>query len=152
MNKDLLKSMEQETLDLKCIKVVKDHFETTSNHEMQRQKWERMHTHLQYKRETFTRKFDKLIVENSWIRSKFQHKSHPCMLFNLAFYLRTHRIESKSQHLELTTLKKNNIVEDGGHLLIYHCATRCECYRMPLSKGKVVQQTNLWMIVLSLQV
>ncbi len=25
MNKDLLKSMEQETLDLKCIKVVKDH-------------------------------------------------------------------------------------------------------------------------------
>jgi len=82
---------------------------------MQRQKWERMHTHLQYKKKTFPRKLDKLIVEDNWIYSKFECKSHPCVLFNFAFYLHTDSIESKSQHSELTKLKKNNIVEDDGH-------------------------------------
>jgi hypothetical protein len=49
----------------------------------------------------------------------------------------------KSQWLELTTLKKNNIVEDGSHSLINHRATKSECYRMPSLKGKVVEQTSL---------
>jgi hypothetical protein len=65
------------------------------------------------------------------------------MLFNLAFYIHSHSIESKSQHSELTTLKKNNIVEDGGHSLINNHATRCECYRMLLLQAKVVEQTSL---------
>jgi hypothetical protein len=65
------------------------------------------------------------------------------MLLNLAFSIHTHSIESKSQCLELTTLKKNNIIEDGSHSFINHRATKCECYRMPWPKGKVVEQTSL---------
>jgi hypothetical protein len=63
------------------------------------------------------------------------------------FQIHTCNIERKSQQLELTTLKKNNIIEDGSHSFINHCATKCECYRMPSSKGKVVEQISLWMIV-----
>jgi hypothetical protein len=72
------------------------------------------------------------------------------VFLNLALQIHTHNIESKSQCLELTTLKKNNIVEDGGHSFINHYATRCECYKMSLLKDKVVEQTSLLMIVLPL--
>jgi hypothetical protein len=62
---------------------------------------------------------------------------------NLAFQICTHSIESKSQCLEFTTLEKNSIIEDDGHSFINHHATRCACYRMPLMKGKVVEQASL---------
>jgi hypothetical protein len=102
-----------------------------------------VHTHSQYKKEKIPGKLDELIVEDGWICSKFQHNSHPCTLLNLAIQIRTHSIESKSQCSELTTLKKNSIVENGDHSFINHHATRCECYIMPSSKGKVVEQTSL---------
>jgi hypothetical protein len=143
MNKDLSGSMEQETLDFKCIRIVKDYLKQQATMKCKNKK---ECTHIYNIRK-------KHFLETWWIDcwgwlNLFQIPTQiPPLLLNLAFHIRTHSIESKSQCLELTTLKNNSIIEDDGHSLINHHATRCECSRMPLLKGKVVEQASLWMIV-----
>jgi hypothetical protein len=58
---DLLGSMEHETLDLKCIKVVKDYLKQQVITKCKGRN-EKECTHLQYKKKTFPRKLEELMI------------------------------------------------------------------------------------------